>query len=47
MKSDLLDAGLTVGFELLRPHGTHFCFEVFERVAENAFAACDGNVAAG
>jgi hypothetical protein len=46
MLSDLLDARLTIGFELLRAHGTHFCFEIFERVADNAFAACNGNIAA-
>ena len=46
MQADLLDTRLPVGFELLRTDGTHFCFEVLERVADNAFAARNGNIAA-
>ena len=46
MEADLLDARLAVGFKFLCPCGTHFCLELIERVADNAFAACDGNIAA-
>jgi hypothetical protein len=46
MEADLLDARLAVGFKFLRPNGTHFCLELIERVADNAFAACHGNIAA-
>jgi hypothetical protein len=46
MEADLLDARLAVGFKFLCPYGTHFCFEVLERVADDSFAACDGNIAA-
>jgi ATP synthase A chain len=35
-----------VGLEFLRPYRAHFCFEVIERVADDSFAACDGNIAA-
>ena len=45
MRADLLDSRLTVGFQLPRAHGAHFCFKLVERVADNAFAACNGNVA--
>ena len=46
MEANLLDTRLTVGFEFLRPYGTHFRLEVFERVADDSFAAGDGNIAA-
>ena len=46
MEADLLNARLAVGLEFLRPYGTHFCLELIERVADNAFAACHGNIAA-
>lgn len=44
LKANLLDTRLSVGFNLLRTDRAHFCFEIFKRVAENSFAACDGNI---
>lgn len=47
MKADLFDMRLTAGFELLlRPDGARFCFEILERVADDALAACNGNITA-
>jgi hypothetical protein len=47
MKSDLLDTRFAISFDLLLARRADLCLQVFERGAEDCFAAGNGNIAPG